>query len=169
MTRPITHELDPSLDLLLERIVDVPRALVWKAWTTPDVLMKWFTPDPWKTVECQIDLRPGGAFRTVMQSPEGELFPNVGCYIEVVENETLIWTNALTPGYRPATRPGDAPEDLIFTAVISLEPVGEGTRYTARVIHADAESCARHAAMGFHDGWGAALTQLVAVAQGRRG
>jgi uncharacterized protein YndB with AHSA1/START domain len=168
MTNSMAHEPDPSLDLLLERVVDVPRELVWRAWTTPDVLMKWFTPDPWKTVECQLDLRPGGMFRTVMQSPDGRLFPNMGCCLEVVEHEKFVWTSALAPGYRPAPPQGDSTEALAFTAVISLESVGEGTKYTALVIHGDRQSCQRHAAMGFHDGWGTALTQLVAVIKGSR-
>jgi uncharacterized protein YndB with AHSA1/START domain len=53
-------------------------------------------------LDCEIDLRPGGIFRTTMRSPEGEEFPNFGCYLEVIPNEQLIWTNALQPGYRPA-------------------------------------------------------------------
>ena len=57
---------DPSLDLVLERTVDVAPALVWKAWTTPEHLEKWFTPAPWTAKNCIIDLRPGGAFRSVM-------------------------------------------------------------------------------------------------------
>ena len=55
---------DPNLDLILEREVDVPRESVWAAWTRPELLKKWFTPAPWTTVDCEIDLRPGGIFRT---------------------------------------------------------------------------------------------------------
>src|SRR5713226_713595 len=101
MANSMTHQPDTKLDLLLERIVEVPRELVWRAWTTPELVKKWFTPAPWTTVDCEINLRPGGIFRTVMRSPEGQTFPNVGCYLEIVENERLIWTNALAPGYRP--------------------------------------------------------------------
>ena len=72
---------NPELDLQFERIVDVPREKIWAAWTTPKLLMPWFCPLPWKTIECEIDLRPGGIFRTVMQSPEGQRFPNSGCYL----------------------------------------------------------------------------------------
>jgi uncharacterized protein YndB with AHSA1/START domain len=68
-------ELDPRLDLLLQRVVDVPPELVWAAWTKPEHVKKWFTPAPWTTVDCEIDLRPGGIFRTVMRSPEGQEFP----------------------------------------------------------------------------------------------
>jgi uncharacterized protein YndB with AHSA1/START domain len=70
MTRTITDKLDAKLDLVLERIVDVPPKLVWAAWTTPEFLKQWFTPAPWETVDCEIDLRPGGVFRFVMRSPE---------------------------------------------------------------------------------------------------
>ena len=159
-------QLHSALDLVLERIVDVPPALVWRTWTTPEHLMKWFTPAPWKTVACEIDLRPGGLFRTIMRSPDGREFPNVGCYLEVIENERLAWTNALEVGFRPTTAStvcGDA--FFAFTAVISLAPHGEGTRYTALVMHGDEASARRHDEMGFEDGWGKALEQLVAVAK----
>ncbi len=73
------YKIDPKLDLILEREIDVPPELVWRAWTEPQHLMKWFTPAPWKTVECEIDLRPGGIFRTVMRSPEGQDMDNAGC------------------------------------------------------------------------------------------
>jgi uncharacterized protein YndB with AHSA1/START domain len=162
MSQPKAHVADPTRDLVLERVVDVPRELVWAAWTVPHHLKKWFTPAPWTTVDCEIDLRPGGIFRTVMRSPEGHEEPGVGCYLEVVPNERLVWTNALLPGYRPAPR---APEGLTFTAMISLEPHGDGTKYTALAMHEDVETSARHAAMGFHEGWGSALDQLVALAR----
>jgi uncharacterized protein YndB with AHSA1/START domain len=104
MTPAIAHKLDPKLDLVLERVVDVPPNLVWAAWTTPEYVKKWFTPAPWQTIECEIDLRPGGIFRTLMRSPEGQEFPNIGCYLEVIENQKLVWTAALKPGYPPAKR-----------------------------------------------------------------
>lgn len=105
MATQIYPQLDSKLDLVLERIVDVPRELVWKVWTTPEHLKPWFCPSPWKTIDCEIDLRPGGIFRTTMQSPEGENFPNLGCYLEVIPNERLVWTDALQPGFRPSPDP----------------------------------------------------------------
>ena len=158
---------DPRLDLVLERFIDVPRELVWRAWTTPEHLKKWFTPVPWSTVDCEIDLRPGGLFRTVMRSPEEQEFPNVGCYLEVVENERLTWTNTLLPGFRPSTGSvsGLECETFSFTAVISLAPDGKGTRYTVVVLHGDEASRNKHNEMGFQDGWGKALDQLVALAK----
>lgn len=163
MTDSYIYQPDPRLDLTLERVVDVPPERVWAAWTQPEQLKPWFTPAPWKTVDCEIDLRPGGIFRTVMRSPEGQDFPNLGCYLEVVPNERLVWTNTLLPGFRPASDPaGDHCGGFFFTAVISLAHEGNGTRYRALVIHADEAGRARHEAMGFREGWGAALDQLVA-------
>jgi uncharacterized protein YndB with AHSA1/START domain len=164
MTHP-THQFDPKLDLSFERIVDVSPELVWAAWTEPAHLLHWFTPVPWKTVDCEIDLRPGGIFRTVMLSPEGQEFPNVGCYLEVIKNEKLVWTNAVGPGFRPAMLTASAAAtcgEFMFTAVISLQAHGKGTRYTALVMHSDEAGRKQHEEMGFHDGWGKALDQLVA-------
>lgn len=152
------HTLDPDLDLELDREVDVPPELVWKAWTTPDLLKQWFAPKPFETPHCEIDLRPGGKFRTVMRSPEGDEFDGTGCFLEVVPNERLVWTTALAPGYRPQ------PSDLPFTAIIELQPTSSGgTRYRAIAMHQNPEHNKQHADMGFVDGWGAALDQLVAV------
>ena len=149
---------DPALDLVLERVVDVPPELVWIAWTKPEHLKKWFTPAPWTVTACEIDLRPGGIFSTTMRSPEGQEFPNVGCYLEVVPQKRLVFTDALLPGYRPAQNP-------FMTAIIAIEPHGSGTRYTATALHHDAAARKKHEEMGFHQGWGAALDQLVAHAK----
>jgi len=153
--------IDPKLDLVLERIVSVPPELVWAAWTQPEHVKKWFTPAPWSTVECEIDLRPGGVFRTVMRSPEGEDFPNLGCYLELVPNRKLVWTDALEGGFRPSRQEPGANCPFRFTAAILLEPHGNGTKYTAIAMHKDEASRAEHDAMGFQSGWGTALEQLV--------
>lgn len=153
-------EPHPKLDLVLERTVDVPRELLWKGWTQPEHMYKWFVPKPWSLAHAEVDLRPGGSFKTIMRSPEGQEFPGEGCYLEIKENERLIWTSALLPGYRPVAKLGS--HDLPFTAVILLEHNGKGTKYTAIAIHGNEESREAHAKMGFVEGWGICLDQLVA-------
>ena len=148
-------KIDPKLDLVLERDVDVPVELVWKAWTTPASLKEWFVPKPWSITNVEIDLRPGGVFATTMRSPEGEEFPNVGCYLEVVPNQRLVFTDTLLPGYRPSAKP-------YFSAVLELTPNGNGTRYKTIAIHGDEANRKSHEEMGFHDGWGTVVTQMVA-------
>jgi len=152
----MSHIFNPELDLVLDRVVDVPLARVWDAWTKPELVVKWFTPAPWQTVACEIDLRPGGKFNTTMRSPEGQEFPNSGCYLEVVDQERLVFTDSLLPGFRPASTP-------FMTAILELRPEGKGTRYIATALHTDAETRAKHEEMGFVDGWAKALEQLVAM------
>ena len=164
MTLDTRDAFDPSLDLMLERTVDVPPHLVWRAWTEPALVKKWFTPLPWTTVDCEIDLRPGGLFRTIMRSPEGQEHENIGCYLDLITNKRLVWTDMLGPGYRP--RSGSLNESTncgFFTAILLLEAAGNGTRYTARVLHGAEADRKRHEEMGFHEGWGTALDQLVAA------
>lgn len=154
------HAIDPTLDLVLEREVDVPPHLVWTAWTTPEHVKQWFAPKPYETIECDIDLRPGGIFHTIMRSPEGETMDEgAGCILEVIEQRRLVWTAALGPGFRPVA------SDFPFTAIITLEPAGTGTKYRAVAVHSSTELKAQHEKMGFHEGWGAALDQLVEVAK----
>jgi uncharacterized protein YndB with AHSA1/START domain len=158
----MTSGAESKLDLVLERVVDVPKRLIWAAWTTPEHLVKWFCPEPYQTVECEINLRPGGIFRTLIQSPDGQQYPHLGCYIDVVKEERLMWTTALLPGYRPSIAKTDVPP---LTAAITLATVSAGTRYTATVMHGSEEDCRKHEAMGFREGWGIALDQLVAWAK----
>lgn len=168
MTTAAAERPDPNLDLQMERLVDLPAEKIWAAWTRPELIKQWFTPAPWSTVDSEVDLRPGGIFRTVMRSPEGEEFPNLGCFLEVVENRRLVWTNALGPGYRPTSRPDDEGCDsFAFVATLLLEPEGNRTRYIARVVHGDEASRKRHEAMGFEEGWSKALEQLVALMKDR--
>ncbi len=157
---------NPELDLKLVRVVDVAPALVWKAYTTPELLMQWFCPKPWGVSACEIDLRPGGRFSSTMRSPEGEEFPNEGCYLEIVPGQRLIWTDALQAGFRPVDKAQTGAAGLLFTAVVTIEPEGAGTKYTAHVMHGDAASRQKHAEMGFEMGWGAAFDQLVALMKG---
>jgi uncharacterized protein YndB with AHSA1/START domain len=158
----LVRNLDPKLDLMLDRIIDVPVNLVWRAWTAPEHLMKWFTPQPWKTVECEIDLRPGGIFRTVIESPDGDRMDTPACYLEVVENEKLAFTDAMQRDFRPSSVP-NACFDHYFTAHLFLRPEGNGTRYTVIALHASEADRKAHEEQGFHDGWGTALDQLVAM------
>jgi uncharacterized protein YndB with AHSA1/START domain len=168
----VTTQLNPKLDLALQRIVDVPKELVWRCWTEPALLLPWFCPLPWKTIACEIDLRPSGIFSSTMQSPEGVIMPtNMGCILEVIPNQRFTWTSALLPDYRPSLtleKCGSENQGFMFTATITLEDCKTasgtlGTRYTATVRHADEAGCKQHADMGFEAGWGAALDQMVAM------
>ncbi|WP_198370039.1 SRPBCC family protein [Roseomonas rosulenta] len=149
---------DPGLDLALERMIEAPPRALWACWTRPDLMEQWFCPVPWKMTDIDLDLRPGGHFRGVIRGPGGEAMPNVGCYLDVLPERRLVWTDALAGGYRPKPEP-------FMTGIITFEPAPGGTLYRAMVLHADAEARAKHEAMGFHDGWGKATDQLAALAR----
>ncbi len=147
-------------DLILERIVDVSPELVFRAWTTPKHLTPWFCPKPYRTIECEIDLKPGGIFFVQMADPNGNKLPATpGCYLEIVPNRRLVWTSALGPGFRPHD---SSVAPWFFTASLTFDPHGDGgCKYTATAIHATKVHAAAHDKMGFTHGWAIVLDQLV--------
>lgn len=155
--------LNPLLDLKFHREISIAPTRIWEGWTNPATLMQWFCPRPWKVIECEIDLRPGGIFRTVMQSPEGTRMPdNLGCFLAIEPRQRLVWTNALGPGFRLKPQANDEGLGFFFVVDLRLESLPNGgTSYTAVVMHQDAVGKKAHEAMGFQEGWGIALDQLV--------
>jgi len=143
-------------DLVLIRMIDAPREKVYRAFTDPKLLKQWFAPLPWTITEAELDVRPGGINRFVMRSPEGELYPNQGVYLDVVPNEKLVMTDAFTEAWKPAEKP-------FMTAVLTFEEEGGKTRYTARARHWSMADKEAHEKMGFHEGWGQCADQLAAL------
>ena len=160
----IETKLNPKLDLVFERTTTVPAEKLWKGWTDPQMLMKWFCPRPWKVSDARINLQAGGEFYTLMQSPEGATFPNTGCYLEVIENKKLVWTNLMTEGFRPAQL---APHDFGITATLTLTQTAQGTLYRAVVCHASEDGVQKHKQMNFEEGWGMAFNQLIELIEGK--
>jgi uncharacterized protein YndB with AHSA1/START domain len=150
------HAINPDLDLELVREVPVTPQAVFAAWTDPASVKQWFAPRPYSIELCEIDLRPGGGFRTIMNDPDGQqMMDGTSCYLEIIPHERLVWTTALTAGYRPQT--GDMP----FTAILELTAIEAGCRYRAIAVHQDPSGAKQHEEMGFHDGWGTVVDQMV--------
>lgn len=154
---------NPELDLELVRDVPTSPALLWRCWTDPALLKQWFCPAPWEVTHVELELRPGGKFHTLMQGPgeDGEIISppsEPGCVLEVVHERRLVLTDALGPGFRPKA-------EAFMTSYVLFDPLpGGGTRYRAVACHATVENRQAHLEMGFEEGWGAALDQLVALA-----
>jgi uncharacterized protein YndB with AHSA1/START domain len=154
----LAPEAGNDLELVLTRVIDAPRDKLFKCWTTPALLPRWFCPPPWKVSRATMDVRPGGASMVTMQGPNGEEMDNPGVYLEVVENERLVFTDAYVEAWVPSAKP-------FMTVVLTFEDLGDGkTRYTARVLHWTLEDKAAHEQMGFHEGWGIATDQLAVLA-----
>jgi uncharacterized protein YndB with AHSA1/START domain len=144
-------------ELVLSRLIDARSEQCFRAWTEPELMKQWFAPRPWTTVRAETDVRAGGSSLVVMRSPEGQEMPCPGVYLEVVKNRKIVFTDAYTAAWVPSQKP-------FFTGIVTFEPEGDKTRYTARARHWNAEDCERHEKMGFHEGWGQCADQLAEVA-----
>ena len=153
----MTAESLPERDLVLSRLIPAPPNRLYRAWTEPDLLRRWFAPAPFRVTEVEIDLRAGGATRIVMEGPDGTAFPSAGVYLELVENARIVFTDAYLRAWEPSPKP-------FFTGIVTFEPEAGGTRYTATARHWSEAARAAHEAMGFHEGWGRCADQLAALA-----
>jgi uncharacterized protein YndB with AHSA1/START domain len=143
-------------ELVLTRLINAPRAKVYRAWTDPALLKQWFAPKPYTTPIVEIDVRPGGSAYFVMRGPDGKDLPNRGVYLEVVPNEKLVSTDAYVAAWEPSEKP-------FMTLILTFEDEGGKTRYTARVRHWTVADREAHEKMGFHEGWGLCTDQLEAL------
>src|SRR5215472_3201453 len=75
-------ETTAERELMLSRLIDAPREKLYRAWTEPALLRQWFAPLPWTTPHAELDVRPGGASKITMRSPEGQDIPLPGIYLE---------------------------------------------------------------------------------------
>ena len=156
MSKPFT--INPKVDLVLERFIDARRQIVWDALTKPEHLKEWYMPKAWgRVADCELDVRPGGIFSIDIALPEGQVSPNLGCFLEVIPLERLVWTSMLFPGYRPAVF-----DDIPITAIFTMETVGTGTRLVFTALHRDEADFEKNHASGFHQGTEIAVDQLVA-------
>ena len=144
-------------ELVLTRLIDVPREKLYRCWTEPELMKQWFAPQPFTTPVVETDVRPGGSSLIVMRAPDGNDMPNRGVYLEVVPNEKLVFTDAFTEAWVPSAKP-------FMTGILTFEDEGGKTRYTARVVHWTKEDKEMHEKMGFHQGWGICTDQLAALA-----
>lgn len=159
MSQPIEVEPRDSRELVLARRLDASPEALYRGWTEAALIVRWFTPPPWRTVEAQLDVRPGGASLIVMEGPDGTRVPNRGVYLEVTPGRRLVFTDAYVSAWTPAAAP-------FMTVELTFDPAPEGgTRYVARAAHWSEESRAQHEAMGFLQGWAVAADQLEAVAR----
>jgi uncharacterized protein YndB with AHSA1/START domain len=143
-------------ELVLTRLINAPRAKVYRAWTDPELLKQWFAPKPYTTPIVEIDVRPGGSAYFVMRGPDGKDLPNRGVYLEVVPNQKLVSTDAYVKAWEPSEKP-------FMTLILTFEDEGGKTRYTARVRHWTVADREAHEKMGFHEGWGLCTDQLEAL------
>jgi uncharacterized protein YndB with AHSA1/START domain len=153
--------VNPDLDLTISRVIKAPRSVIWSAWTDPASFEQWWVPAPARCKVLEMDLHPGGSFETQISEDGGEFTPHLsGCFLEIVDGERIVFTNALLGGWRPAEHP-------FMTAIITLHDHPQGTEYVAHVMHKSQADRTMHETMGFADGWGTVIEQLANLAEER--
>ncbi len=154
--------IDRNLDLTLERVIRAPRESVWRAWTEAALLERWWTPVPTQTRVDQLDVRPSGGFVTQM-SEDGQVFvPHTdSVFLLVEEGRRLVFTNAVTSAWRPAS-----PTPVAMSAEILFGEHPDGTDYRVIVRHGDPADRLEHERLGFFDGWDSVTEALAELAEG---
>jgi uncharacterized protein YndB with AHSA1/START domain len=148
---------NPKLDFAIARFIDAPARLVWEALTKPEHLKEWYMPRPWGRVSrAEIDLRPGGIISIDIATEDGLDSPNLGCVLDVIPMERVVWTSMLFPGYRPAVF-----DDIPITAIMTMEAAGTGTRYVFTALHRNEADFAANKSSGFYEGTEIAVDQFV--------
>ncbi|MBP7141008.1 MAG: SRPBCC domain-containing protein [Opitutaceae bacterium] len=148
---------NPKLDFVIERFVDAPVRLVWEALTNPEHLKHWYMPKAWGRVSrAEIDPRPGGIISIDIVTADGRECPNLGCILEAIPMERLVWTSMLFPGYRPAVF-----DDIPITAIMKMESSGTGTRYVFTALHRDEADLVKNRETGWQQGTEIAVNQFV--------
>jgi uncharacterized protein YndB with AHSA1/START domain len=112
------------LELVVSRLIDAPRALVFKTWTQPEHAARWWGPFGYTIESCRLDARPGGAYRVAMRSPEGIARTKRGVYREIVPPERLVFTYAWE---EPDGTPGHE-----MHVIVTFEARGDQTLLTLR-------------------------------------
>jgi uncharacterized protein YndB with AHSA1/START domain len=139
----------PAFELVLDRVINAPRARVFEAWTNAAQMTEWFAPRPFKLIVRTMDFRPGGGFSMAMRGPDGSEHVFTGTYREIDPPAKLSWTGEFASG----------PADQIST-VVTFEEQGKQTklhvRQTFHVMTPEIEMATK----GARQGWTMTLDQL---------
>ena len=108
-TGTLTVTTPSAREVVLTRVFDAPRHLVFDALTRPELVKRWFGPHGWTLVVCEIDFRVGGAWRYVLEGPDGRSMGMGGEYREIVPGERTVHTEAFD----------DYPGDSVVTVVLT--------------------------------------------------
>lgn len=149
---PTNNDAQPSAgrELVISRLLDAPRALVFSMFTDPAHLSQWWGPRGYTNPVCELDPRPGGTWHNVMRSPEGDEFPTTFVYHEVVEPDRIVYSS----------QAGPAPPAL---TTLSFEDRDGKTLLTIRTLFQSAADRDTTAAMGHVEGVEQSLERLATL------
>jgi uncharacterized protein YndB with AHSA1/START domain len=142
-------------EIVIARVFDAPRDLVFKAWIDAKQMAQWWGPQGFTNPVCELDVRPGGAIRIDMRGPDGIVYPMTGTFREIVEPERLVFT--------AMAEDKDGNPLLEAHTTVTFEELGGKTKLT---VHARAVGIAPIAAQmleGMEAGWTQSLERLAAL------
>jgi uncharacterized protein YndB with AHSA1/START domain len=158
MTGAKTMQIDRKAnELTVTHTIHAPRALVFKVWTDPIHLARWWGPKGFTNPVCEIDLRPGGAILIHMRAPDGIVYPMSGVYREIVEPERLVFiSSALDKAGNPLFE--------VLTTVTFVE-IGDSTKLTMHAIASKIRPEGAPHVAGMEEGWKQSIARLEAYAE----
>ena len=139
--------------VVITRIFDAPRALVFKAWTDPVHVAKWWGPKGFTNPVCEMDVRPGGALRIVMRAPDGAEYPMTGIFREIVPSERLVFTNLAIDQQGKVLLEG-------LTTVTFVDHAGRKTKLTVESRAVARVDYATRMLEGMEEGWTQSIDRL---------
>ncbi len=144
-------------EIVITRVFNAPRELVFKAWTDPKHVAQWWGPKGFTTKVIELDLRPGGKSRYVMIGPDGTEYPVKGVFREIVPLERIVTSDEFDEGFEKVVN-ADLPKGIVMTAL--FEDLDGKTKLTLRIVHESAEERRKHEEMGVIAGWNSSFDCL---------
>ncbi|MBD2677658.1 MULTISPECIES: SRPBCC family protein [Nostoc] len=143
--------------IVITRVFNAPRELVFKAWTEPQHIAQWWGPKGFTTRVTELDLRLGGRWRYVMISPDGTEYPAKGVFREIVPPERIVTTDEFDEGFEQVIN-AELPQGIVMTAI--FEDVDGKTKLTLEIVHKSASDRRKHEEMGVVAGWNSSFDCL---------
>ena len=144
-------------EIVITRVFNAPRELVFKAWTEPKHIEKWWGPKGFTTRVTEMDLRPGGQWCYVMIGPDGTEYPGKGVFREIVPPERIVTSDEFGEGIEKVLDV-DLPQGMVLTII--FEDLEGKTRLTIQIVHQSADDRRKHEEMGVVAGWNSSLDCL---------
>jgi uncharacterized protein YndB with AHSA1/START domain len=108
-------------EIVVTRVFEAPRALVFAAWTTPEHLARWWGPTGFTITTYEMDFKPGGVWRFVMHGPDGRDYQNKVVYVEIAESERLVYRHVSDPQFQMTVTFEEGGDQTIVTARMLFE------------------------------------------------
>ena len=150
-------ETQSDRQIVITRVFNAPRELVFQAWTEPKHIEQWFGPKGFTTRVTEMDLRPGGQWCYVMIGPDGTEYPSKGVFREIVPPERIVTSDEFGEGIEKVLDV-DLPQGMVTTAI--FEDLDGKTKLTLQIMHPSASDRRKHEEMGVVAGWNSSFDCL---------